>query len=285
MYSTSTRKFKLIVSALAALVSGANVAYAQTNLPPASTTESTELGAICTDRPTKSNFACVIETGHFQYEADFVNASRLSLDGTRTESVTALNPTLKYGLAPNVDIEINGSPAVSVRTRDASGTSTTLRGISDTTLRAKWNFLNDSKSGWSATLLPWVKAPTARRGIGNRAVEGGLIVPVNYQVTDNLVLTTAPEFDALKDTNGSGRHFSTSQLVNLGWSLSNGVTLYGELWGSWNFDRPTTVRQYSADVAVAKSLGKFLQLDAGLNFGLNRFTPGVQGYFGISQKF
>ena len=63
------------------------------------------------------------------------------------------------------------------------------------------------------------------------------------------------------------------------------MTVYGELYGDWNHDPVRTIRQYSADTAVAWGITKYLQVDAGLNFGLNKYTPGVQAYFGVSQKF
>ena len=75
------------------------------------------------------------------------------------------------------------------------------------------------------------------------------------------------------------------EVVNVGYSLPANVTVSGEVWGDWNYDPSGTVRQYSADVAVAWQMRKDLQLDGGLNFGLNRQTPGVQAYVGVSQRF
>ena len=91
--------------------------------------------------------------------------------------------------------------------------------------------------------------------------------------------------DAYADSVGGGHHVNTAQLINIGYSLPHNVTVYGELYGDWNYDPVRTIRQYSADAAVAWGLTKYLQIDAGLNFGLNRYTPGVQAYFGVSQKF
>jgi hypothetical protein len=45
------------------------------------------------------------------------------------------------------------------------------------------------------------------------------------------------------------------------------------------------VRQYSADVSVALLPSNDLQLDAGANFGLNRQTPDVELYAGVSKRF
>lgn len=243
------------------------------------------LSAICTDRPTKSNYACTVDAGHFQYEADLFNGSFLRLNGVTTDTYLATNPTLKYGLTSNLDVEANLSPLEIVRTSDTFGDSRTIAGVGDLILRLKYQFLNTTGGKLQASIIPYVKAPTARIGIGDGVVEGGGILPINYKLTDAITLTTVPEVDALLDSTGGGRHLNTAQLVNVGVSLPKNFTVYGELYGDWNFDPARTIRQYSADFAVAYGVTSELQLDVGVNFGLNRETAGVQTYVGVSQKF
>ena len=244
-----------------------------------------DLSSICTDRPTKSNYACTVDAGHFQYEADVVNESTSRLDGVTTNSWLVFNPTLKYGLSSSIDVEANFSPLEIIRTSGPSASPQTITGVSDLYLRLKYQFLNSNNGDLQATLLPYIKAPTAPMGIGNGVVEGGLIMPVNYKLTDTLTLTTVPELDAYKNALDGGRHLNTAQLVNLGLSLPGNFTLYGEVWGDWNFDTAGTVREYSADTAITYGITPYLQIDAGLNFGLNRYTPATQVYIGVSQKF
>jgi hypothetical protein len=271
---SARNKAELIGAIAVLLVLGSAHANADEGLP-----------AICTDRPTKSNFACTVEPGHFQYEADLFNATTYSNKGTSTETWLILNPTLKYGIAPGIDIEGSFSPFARVRNNDASAASSEITGPSDFTVRLKYQFLDADESRLQATLLPYLKAPTARLGIGNGAWEGGLLLPVNYKLTDTITLTSVPELDILKNSLNDGRHAATTQLVNVGIALPGNFTLYAELWGAWNFDPAGTVEQFSADTALAYAVTPYLQLDAGLNFGLNAVTPDVQGYLGISQKF
>jgi hypothetical protein len=136
-----------------------------------------------------------------------------------------------------------------------------------------------------ASVIPYVKAPTARVGVGNGAVEGGALVPINYKLNSLLTLTTVPEFDAYKDSNGAGHHLNTVQLLNLAIALPRAFTLYGELWSDWNWDPAGTIQQRSTDFALTYGATAYLQLDAGVNLGLNRATPRTQGYLGLSQKF
>jgi hypothetical protein len=243
------------------------------------------LPAICTDRPTKSNYACTVETGHFQYETDLFNATAYTSGGSSTETWLILNPTLKYGIAPGIDIEGSFSPLVLVRAQDDAGGSSEITGASDLIVRLKYQFAGIGGSTLQASVLPYVKAPTARPAIGNGAWEGGILMPVNYKLTDTITLTTVPELDMLKNDLDDGRHVSTAQLVNIGFALPANFTLYAELWGSWNFDPAGTVEQFSADAAIAYAVTPYFQIDTGLNFGLNASIPDVQGYVGISQKF
>jgi hypothetical protein len=256
-------------------------AWADDAAPPAG---AADLPAICTDRPTKSNVPCTVDAGHFQLESDLFNGTFQRVGGVTTDTYLATNPTLKYGVNKALDLEVNIAPYAVVHT-SGGGAHSDLGGVGDLYLRAKWAFYVPSNGPLTASLIPYIKAPSARLGIGNGAVEGGALVPVSYKLSDKLVLTTVPELDAYKDAAGAGRHLNTAQLINLAWSLPASVTVYGEVWGDWNFDPAGTIRQSSADVAAAWGMTQYLQFDAGLNFGLNRQTPGVQAYVGIAQKF
>jgi len=61
--------------------------------------------------------------------------------------------------------------------------------------------------------------------------------------------------------------------------------LSAELWGRWDWHPAGTEKQLSADGAVAYLVNRDVQLDGGLNLGLNRQTPDVELYAGISKRF
>ena len=112
-----------------------------------------------------------------------------------------------------------------------------------------------------------------------------MVVPLVIKLSDAFNLTFNPELDVTGNMAGDGRHLGTAQLIDLSWQLPGNVTVFGELWGDVDFDPQRTTKQYSADVAVAWQLPDDLQLDGGLNFGLNRETPDVQSYVGVSRRF
>jgi hypothetical protein len=245
-----------------------------------------QLGPFCTDRPTKSNGACTVDEGHFQVESDIFNATFMHTDGVTTDTYQFTNPTLKYGLTSKTDIEVNWAPYETVRTHDAhAGTTDTVSSVGDLYLRAKLALVGDNDSTVAATLYPYVKAPTARTGVGDGAWEGGLTVPIVIKLNSAVNLSFGPELDLLQNSVGDGRHASMSQLIDLSWSLPRNITVFGEVWSNVDFDSSGTVTQYSADLAASWGFSHDLQLDAGVNIGLNRFTPAVQVYSGVSHRF
>lgn len=243
------------------------------------------LRPLCTDRPTKSDGACTVDAGHFQVESDVFNATTERSGGVTTDTYLFTSPTLKYGLTDTIDVEANPTPYEEVRTHSAGAPATRLYGVGDLYLRAKINLVGDDKGNFAATLYPFLKAPTARDGIGDGAWEGGMVVPLVIKLNDAFNLTFNPELDITKNMEGDGRHVGTAQLIDISWQLPKNVTVFGELWTDIDFDPQRTTKQYSADLAAAWQLPHDLQLDAGVNFGLNRETPDVQSYFGVSHRF
>jgi hypothetical protein len=262
---------------------------------PASADESQDSGQIsgpklrdlCTDRPTKSTGPCTVDPGHFQIESDLFNAVFDRTGGIDTNTYLFTNPTLKYGVTRSLDVEINLAPVVEVTTKDRStGARTDATGVGDLYLRAKLNLLGDDGGAVAFALSPYVKIPTARSGLGNGAVETGLIAPISVNLPAKFALSLDPEVDLLKDQTGGGHHANVVNLIGLS-HPAGPLTLAAEAWSDVNFDPAGTVTQYSADFGVSWIPAKQpnLQFDGGVNVGLNRVTPGVQAYVGVSHRF
>jgi Putative MetA-pathway of phenol degradation len=244
------------------------------------------LRPLCPDRPTRSTAPCTLDPGHWQVEADLVDGAFQHTHGTTSDVWLLVSPTLKYGVNDRLDLEVTLTPDLTQTTRDRSGPVSTIQGFGDLVLRAKLNIWGQGGPGpWSVAIAPGLKVPTARRGLGNDAWEGGVIAPISYKVSDALSFGFSPEVDLLKDAQGNGRHVNIVQTAGVNWSLPRGWTLSGEIWGSVNDEPGGVVRQATFDLAVAWQAGDNVQWDAGLNLGLNHETPGAQVYFGLSRRF
>jgi hypothetical protein len=251
-------------------------------------TPDADLRAFCTDRPTKSTGPCTVDAGHFQYESDVFNLTYDTSGGADTTTLLYTNPTLKLGLTNTIDAEVNIAPWETITSKDRA-THRTVRasGVGDLYIRVKANLLGDDGGDVSFALVPYVKVPTAPNGVGNGAVEGGLIAPIQVNLPANWSLTIDPEGDILKNAIGDGDHFNTSGLLSFSRPLSKTVTLSLEVWSDVNFDPGGTVTQASFDLGAAwiPASHPNFQLDGGVNLGLNNQTPAAQAYVGVSQRF
>jgi hypothetical protein len=242
-----------------------------------------QMRSFSTDRPTKSNVPYTVDAGHFQYETDLVNFTHQVSGSTHIDTLLMPNPTFKVGLTNNVDLEVN-VPFAGVRTF-GSGPSSTLWGAGDTFVRSKINLWGNDGGDTAAAVIPYVKAPSAPIGIGNGAVEGGLIGPVAYSLPNSFTLLLVPEIDVLKNIADDGRHGNYVFDVNLSREVIKNVTAYVELWSDYNADPSHGVTLMSFDTAVAWVFLPNAQIDFGANFGITRATPAVQVYTGLSQRF
>jgi hypothetical protein len=251
-------------------------------------TPDADLRSFCADRPTKSTGPCTIDAGQWQIESDIYNVTTQTTDGVTTVTQLFTNPTLKLGLTNNWDVEVNIAPYEEVTTHDSlTGKTTTAEGVGDLFVRTKVNLVGDDGGDLSVAIEPWVKAPTAAAGVGNGAVEGGVLAPIQINLPLNWQLSLDPELDVLANAQGAGHHLNAISLLSFGYPLTKQLTGFVEVWGDLNFDPTGTVFQSSFDLAAAWIPPKDpnAQLDAGVNFGLNRVTPGVQGYVGVSHRF
>ena len=149
---------------------------------------------------------------------------------------------------------------------------------------ASQRFKNDG-GDTAAAIIPYVKAPSAPVGIGNGAVEGGLIGPLAYGLPNSFTLLLVPEIDVLKNVADNSRHGNYVFDVNLSREVIKNVTAYVELWTDYNDDPTQGVTLMSVDTAVAWVFVPNAQIDFGANFGITRATPAVQVYTGLSQRF
>lgn len=240
----------------------------------------------CTDRPTKSTGACTVDAGHLQYESDLFNDTYDRSGGVTTQAWLYTNPTLKLGLTNTLDVEVNVAPWETITTND-HGAKTSVSGVGDLYFKAKLSLIGDDGGDVAIALAPYIKAPTARPGIGNGAVEGGLIVPLVFNLPQGWQLTVDPEADVLANQAGGGAHVNLAGLLCVSHPLSKTLTASAEVWTDANFDPAGVVHQYSADLGLAwvPASHPNIQLDGGVNLGLNSATPAAQVYVGLSQRF
>jgi hypothetical protein len=225
--------------------------------------------SICADRPGKATPTCTAPVRMVQVETSLPDWSHDEADFG--------GAAVKVGLTDRLHLELDLPAYVDIR----NGPS----GFGDSAVALKYRVTGDD-APVQVALYPFVKIPTARHSLGNGKVEGGFALLADSSFAGSSISwNVAPELDLVADGDRSGYHLAIANAASVGVPLSSRLTISGELWGGWDFDPAGTVRQYSIDGAAAFLISRDVQLDAGVNLGLNRNTPDVELYSGIAFRF
>jgi len=249
-----------------------------------STAAAADQAPICADRPGKATSACAVPKTHWQIETGLADWTLQKGGGERDTSLVLGETTIKYGLTDASDLEVDVTPWQRATSR-GPGFHESASGIGDVKLLDKQRIV-PADAPVQVIAMPFVKIPTANRSLGNGKWEGGVLFPIGYSIPKSpFSIGLTPEIDWAADADGRGHHAAMVQVASLGWQATDKLNLAAEVWGQWDWDPSGTTKQASVDGSVAYLLSNDVQLDGGANFGLNRVTPDVELYAGVSKRF
>lgn len=241
---------------------------------------------LCPDRPGLGTPACTLDPGRIQIEVGMMDWTRDRQPDSRTDTIIAGDTLLRIGIDNQTEAQIGWTAYGHVRTRDRlTGAVDRNGGTGDVTLAIRRNLANPDGSGLSLAVQPYVTLPTGGSAIGAGDWGAGLIAPVSYDLPGGLQLGVTPQIAAAVDSDGDGRHLMYGSVVGLGFDLSDAVGATMELAAYRDRDPAGHSTQALAGFSVGWQPGDDTQFDAGTNIGLNRDTPDIELYFGITRRF
>lgn len=245
---------------------------AQSSVPPAP--------GFCTDRPGLSTGTCVVPAGVIQVETSLADWTTDQAGGVRTRTSTLGDTAVRFGLGSASEVQLSWSPWVRMTTR-GGGTHDNVSGTGDALLVYKTR-LTRADAPLALALMPFVKAPLARRPIGNRRVEAGLVAPVDIALADHWTLTLSPEADWNADRDRHGHHLGLASAVGLGLDLSDRLSTGLTVWGERDADPAGTVHQEVAGLSLAWLARPKLQFDLEADAGIGGAAPDLELIAGVS---
>jgi len=253
------------------------------------------LRAMDTDGPGSTESPYTVDAGHFQIEMTLAGYTydRESFNGVteRVEAWSIAPMNLKIGLLNQLDAQLLLEPYTALHERvDRSGgtqpgsRTTTLRGFGDTTVRLKYNFWGNDGGRTAFAATPYVKFPTSQEDIGNREIEGGLVLPLAVELPRAFYLGVTTRFDAVRDKDESGYH---PEFLN---SIALGHKLFGNLFGYVEFFSAVSTERDSEwmgtfDTGVIYEVTRNVQLNTGVNIGVTGSADDWNAFLGLAWRF
>lgn len=240
----------------------------------------------CPTRPGLGTTPCTIAPGHVSVEVALADWT-LEQDSTqRGDTVLVGDSLVRFGVSDSIEAQFGWTPFGHVRTRDKlAGTIDTASRVGDATLGLKANLLHPDGSGVSAAVQPFVTIPVGRAPLGAGDWGAGVVVPITFDLSDRVNLSTTTEADAAVDQDGHGRHFAVSETLGLGFRLNKALTATIEGQVLRDEDPAGSTTQGLASLSLAWMAKDNLQFDVGTAAGLDRDAPDMEFYVGVSRRF
>lgn len=259
-----------------------------TAAPAAAAAESTAsdgLRPLCADRPGKATPPCILDAGHTQLEVGLLDFATTRDPAGRDDTYSLGGFELRRGLTRRVEAELAWTPLIVERDRRPGGDAHST-GVGDLTLGMRAALTDPDADGVAVSVEPFLTAPTATHGLGAGGWTGGVLLPMAAPLPGGASVTVSPQLQILRNAAGGGAHVAWSAGAGVARPVGN-ASLGLELWGAVDDDPAGSTKQASVDFTAAWTPAKApnLQLDGGVNAGLNRQTPQVELYMGVSRRF
>jgi hypothetical protein len=236
---------------------------------------------LTTDRPDATESPFTVEPGRVQLEVSAAAYERnhhpdsANDAETSTWNVSPLN--IRIGLTPDWELQIVHDGYIEQRTVGAGR----IRGWSDLTLRAKYNFYGNDSGASALGIMPFIVLPTGTDALGVAGVEGGIILPFAADLPKGWGFGAMSEIDWVRNATDSGFDTVWLNTVTTGRALTDKLGGFVELTLAVGPGRPAATFNWGFTYGASANL----QFDLGVNLALTRAAPDLGGFAGFSVRY
>jgi outer membrane putative beta-barrel porin/alpha-amylase len=245
-----------------------------------------------TDRPNKTNTPHTIDAGHLQIETglfdDTYNRDRYHADNALSNDLLLGQFNFRLGILNNLELNVILNSYDFSSFKDyVSGDSIRQNGVGDTIVGGKLNFWGNEmgETLWATALgiQPQLKIPTAREQIGNGHAELDVGLPFLMNLPDafHLGLQTTVGWD--RNFNADGDVTGWQNSISVDRVLIDNFDVYVEYWSMVTTEHHQEAQQ-TLDVGFTYPLNDNMQLDTGVNFGLNHASDSIEVTAGVTVR-
>lgn len=249
-----------------------------------------QLRELTTDRPDITESPFTVDAGHVQFESTIFGYTRSARDSTGavSDSYEFGTTNVRIGLTSNVEAGFIWQPYGIVRTHGGPLDTVRQSGIGGVELRGKVNLWgNDTfdKTGSALALLPFAVLPTDRHnGVSPEFAEGGLIVPFAVKLPAKFELATNVGVVWTRADVADDYHAEYLASASLSYEWTEKLGTYYEVAGRFNTGDPRG-DVVSLSTGVTYQLGKNVQVDAGVIFGVTPAADRINPFTGLTVRF
>jgi Putative MetA-pathway of phenol degradation len=249
-------------------------------------TPAAEMRDFMPDRPNVTDSPYTVDPGHWLFEIGLFEYTydRCNNEGMQLTSFAFDDTNIRLGLTSNVEVDCLFTAYSYIVTTDKStGVQSKQSGFSDLTLRSKINFYGDDGGPLAFGLIPFVTFPSGADGVGNGGFEGGVGIPVQFNLPADFTLGVESSVESVHEM-GDGSRFDSLNSIFIGHPITKQLSTYIE------FATDISPEAHSSwvgtvDTALVYQPVNNWQLDAGVNIGVTRAANGLFAFVGAAWRY
>ena len=191
-----------------------------------------KLRSITTERPSKSDSIYTLNRGRFLIETSLLSKTFVkdSLQKIKTTSLLDFS-TFRYGINNQNEIQIITNPLI-YKKYSQSNSSQKFNGNGESFLRFKHNFLGNDDGKFGFALTPFVKIIKSSSNQLGSDLRGGLIMPFQIKILDDLTLGGMYQLNYYKTQNNfkNSHYFAIINAYYLSKDLTKKTSSYVEFY-------------------------------------------------------
>lgn len=185
------------------------------------------LAAAVSGRGQFTETPTTVAPGRFLLEVDALSLSIDREPGLKYTAFGAATTFLTTGLTASWDLQVGAEFFINQKF-DAAGLTERQSGMGDLYVRTKWRFYESESTYTSIAVMPYVKIPTNTGGVGNDAVEGGIIVPLQSELVGGFQFAAMAELDLVRNDNDDGYDTYWFASASVSRQVLKVIGIYGE---------------------------------------------------------
>lgn len=207
-----------------------------------------------------------IDVGHVQVELDLASTAYERVEEGVLSSTSIAPMTVRLGILPNIEMGFQWAPYEVEQSRLAASNET-KQGRGDLVAQVKFNLWGNDGEDSGLAVQPYVKFPTASNGMGNDAIEMGMVVPLDLALPYEFALGVENDLGMVRSEEG------TAYQATLATSIAFQHPLFDCVDGYISMDTEVaglTKEDLGMSVGAGFSyvLSKSMVLDAGISTGV-----------------
>ena len=245
-----------------------------------------KLRSLSSERPSKSDSIYTLNRGKFLFETSFLSKTKIHNSSQKISASSVLDfSTFRYGMNNQNEIQLIQNPLIYKKILQQNS-SQKFEGRGETFLRFKHNFLGNDGGKIGLALTPFIKIIKSSRSQVGSDLRGGLIMPFQVKILDDLTLGGMYQLNYYKTQNNfkNSRYFAIINAYYLSKDFTNKISSYAEFYSLKTFVNKNMVQNY-VDFGVNYLLTDNLKIDVGANFGVSKKADDLNYFSGLAYRF